>query len=64
MGKQDVTDERKLVISGKVTDFDNNPLQNAEVEINNDRFVAIYKANTNDKGEYKISGKRQSYRTS
>lgn len=54
MGKQDVTDERKLVISGKVTDFDDNPLQNAVVEIKNDRFVAIYKTNTDDKGEYKI----------
>lgn len=45
---------REIVISGKVTDFNNNPLQDALVEIKNDNFEAIYKAYTNDNGEYKI----------
>jgi hypothetical protein len=44
----------KILIFGKVTDFDNNLLQGALVEIKNDHFKAIYKAHTNDKGEYKI----------
>jgi hypothetical protein len=49
-----MTNEGKILISGRVTDFDNNPLQNAVVEIKNARFDAIYKANTNDKGQYEI----------
>jgi hypothetical protein len=53
--------ERKMVISGKVTDFDNNPLQDAQVQIKNDHFKAIYKACTNKKGEYKIYVKKGLY---
>jgi hypothetical protein len=49
-----MTDEIKIVISGKVTDFDNNPLRDALVEIKNDQFKAIYKTSTNENGEYKI----------
>jgi hypothetical protein len=56
-----MTDERKIVISGKVTDFDNNPLQNALVEIKNDRFKTIYKTCTNENGEYEICVKKGLY---
>lgn len=53
--------ERKIVISGIVTDFDNNPLQGALVEIKNDHFEAVYKAHTNDKGEYRILVEKSVY---
>jgi hypothetical protein len=56
-----MTDERKIVISGKATDFDNNPLQDAVVEIKNDRFKAIYETCTNDKGEYEIRVRKGLY---
>lgn len=54
-------DERKIVISGKATDFDNNPLQDATVEIKNDHFKAIYQTCTNVNGEYRIYVERGLY---
>lgn len=56
-----MTDERNVEVFGKVTDFDNNPLQDAVVEIKNDRFEAVYKARTNVEGEYRIRVKRGLY---
>jgi len=53
--------ERKAAIFGKVTDFENHPLQGASVEIKDDHFKTIYKALTDSKGEYKIFVQKGSY---
>ncbi|MGB9694228.1 MAG: carboxypeptidase-like regulatory domain-containing protein [Fervidobacterium sp.] len=56
-----MVEEEEIRIFGKVTDFANNPLQGAIVEVKNDRFEAIYKTRTNSAGEYKISVKKGLY---
>jgi hypothetical protein len=53
--------ERMIVVSGKVTDFNSNPLQEALVEIKNSQFKTIYKAYTDDKGEYQIHAEKSLY---
>jgi len=53
--------ERKAVIFGKVTDFENHPLEGASVEIRDDHFNTIYKTLTDNKGEYKIFVQKGSY---
>lgn len=51
----------EVKVFGKVTDFANNSLQGAVVEVKNRRFEAIYKTYTNSAGEYKISVKKGPY---
>ena len=51
----------KVTISGKVTDFDDKPLQDAVVEIKNDRFETLYNTYSNAKGEYKMHVERGLY---
>lgn len=46
--------EGKIKVFGKVTDFEKNPMRDAMVEIKNDRFEAVYKACTDNAGEYEI----------
>jgi len=60
-GERNIVNERKIVISGIVTDFDKNPLQDAVVEIKNDHFKAVYQVRTNDKGEYRILAEKGVY---
>jgi len=54
-------DERKITISGKVTDFDDKPLQDVLVEIKNDHFETLYKTLSNAKGEYKMQVEKGLY---
>jgi hypothetical protein len=46
--------EEKIKVFGRVTDFENNPLQDAVVEIKNNHFEAIQRTYTNSAGEYEI----------
>jgi len=51
----------KIRIFGKVTDFSNNPIKDAVVEIKNEHFETVYRAYTNNAGEYEILVKKGSY---
>jgi len=52
---------KKIKIFGKVTDFGQNPLQDAVVEIKNAHFEAIHKTYTNSAGEYEIFVEKSLY---
>ena len=45
---------KKIRIFGKVTDFSNNRIEDAMVEIKNEHFETVYRAYTNNAGEYEI----------
>ena len=54
--------ENKFVyISGKVTDFENNPIEKVKVAIKNKDFKDIYQTETNNKGNYSIKVKKSKY---
>lgn len=54
--------ETKLVeISGKVMDFDNNPIVNASVEIKDTYFTTLYLTYTDGNGEYRLYVKEGTY---
>lgn len=44
----------KITISGKVTDFNNNPIDSAFVEIKNSRFETLYSTYSNKNGDYSL----------
>jgi len=48
-------------ISGKVTDFNNNPIEKATVGIKNANFKDIYQTQTDKNGNYKIKVKSGNY---
>lgn len=54
-------DEGKVTISGKVTDYNDRPLQDVLVEIKNDHFDTLYKAHSNANGEYHLLLKKGLY---
>lgn len=45
----------KITISGKVTDFNNNPIDSAIVEIKNDNFKTMYSTYSNKNGNYSMN---------
>lgn len=49
-----MTSQTKVAVSGRVSDFEGNPLNDAVVEIKDDHFKAIFETRTGDKGEYRI----------
>ena len=50
-----------IMISGRVTDFNGNPMDSAMVEVFNANFRTAYEAYTNNKGEYILSVKQGTY---
>jgi len=52
-----------IEISGKVTDFENNLMENALIEIDNANFKTLYQTYSNEKGEYKLRVKQGTYLT-
>lgn len=55
-------EETEMVeISGIVTDFDNKPIEGADILLMNDQFEPVYQTTSNTKGEYKLYVKIGTY---
>jgi hypothetical protein len=50
-----------IEISGKVTDFNNNPIEGAEIDIKNDKFETVYQTYSKKKGEYRLYVQQGTY---
>ncbi len=41
-------------ISGRVYDFDDDPIEDASIEVKNDRFESVYQVKTDEEGRYEL----------
>ncbi|WP_286925595.1 carboxypeptidase-like regulatory domain-containing protein [Flavobacterium sp. UBA4197] len=56
---QGTTQRNTITISGKVTDFNGNPIDSSVVRLNNARFEPIYETYTDKEGNYKLENVRK-----
>ena len=49
------------LIHGKVTDFTGNPIADADVNLNNDKFKPLYSTKSDSSGNYKLAAKSGRY---
>lgn len=55
------TENDRIIISGRITDFDDNPVPNALIDLKNSDFSTAHKSYSSEDGQYSIKAKKGKY---